>query len=120
MRNTYCDADGINDDWSGALLRCVQPKLGRNLLRGVPTCLGKSSLLFSLFFFFFFPGLGTEPRALRSLGKRSTAELNPQPLTSVFSLEPWAQRMELHLSPLYHLLEHHHRCWLIYLCTAKI
>jgi len=31
------------------------------------------------FFFFFFPELGTEPRALRFLGKRSTTELNPQP-----------------------------------------
>jgi len=31
------------------------------------------------FFFFFFPELGTEPRALRLLGKRSTTELNPQP-----------------------------------------
>ncbi|EDL97920.1 rCG63336 [Rattus norvegicus] len=29
---------------------------------------------------FFFPSeLGTEPRALRFLGKRSTTELNPQP-----------------------------------------
>jgi len=31
------------------------------------------------FFFFFFFELGTEPRALRFLGKRSTTELNPQP-----------------------------------------
>jgi len=29
----------------------------------------------------FFPELGTEPRALRFLGKRSTTELNPQPLS---------------------------------------
>nr|XP_038960466.1 ER membrane protein complex subunit 4 isoform X1 [Rattus norvegicus] len=28
--------------------------------------------------------LGTEPRALRFLGKRSTTELNPQPLMTVF------------------------------------
>jgi len=28
---------------------------------------------------FFFLELGTEPRALRFLGKRSTTELNPQP-----------------------------------------
>jgi len=32
------------------------------------------------FFWFFFSELGTEPRALRFLGKRSTIELNPQPL----------------------------------------
>jgi len=32
------------------------------------------------FFWFFFSELGTEPRALRFLGKRSTTELNPQPL----------------------------------------
>jgi len=38
------------------------------------------SLWFFFFFFFFFPELGTEPRALRFLGKRSTTELNPQPL----------------------------------------
>jgi len=29
---------------------------------------------------FFFSGVGTEPRALRLLGKHSTTELNPQPL----------------------------------------
>jgi len=29
--------------------------------------------------FFFFSELGTEPRALRLLGKCSTTELNPQP-----------------------------------------
>jgi len=37
---------------------------------------------FILLFFFFgslFSELGTEPRALRFLGKRSTTELNPQP-----------------------------------------
>jgi len=34
---------------------------------------------FFSFSFFFFSELGTEPRALRSLGKRSTTELNPQP-----------------------------------------
>jgi len=36
---------------------------------------------FTLFFFsfFFFSELGTKPRALRLLGKRSTTELNPQP-----------------------------------------
>jgi len=37
---------------------------------------------FFFFFWFFFLELGTEPRALRFLGKRSTTELNPQPLTS--------------------------------------
>jgi len=31
------------------------------------------------FFWFFFSELGTEPRALLFLGKRSTTELNPQP-----------------------------------------
>jgi len=36
-------------------------------------------LFFLFFFFFFFKELGTEPRALRFLGKRSTTELNPQP-----------------------------------------
>jgi len=40
--------------------------------------------IYMLFFFFFgsffFSELGTEPRALRFLGKRSTTELNPQPL----------------------------------------
>jgi len=35
---------------------------------------------FFFFFWFFFSELGTEPRALRFLGKRSTTELNPQPL----------------------------------------
>ncbi|EDM00948.1 rCG62706 [Rattus norvegicus] len=37
------------------------------------------SLAFFFFFWFFFSELGTEPRALRFLGKRSTTELNPQP-----------------------------------------
>jgi len=45
--------------------------------------LPRNSLLFPFFFFFFwfffFPELGTEPRALRFLGKRSATELNPQP-----------------------------------------
>jgi len=42
-------------------------------------------MLYVLFFFsfFFFSELGTEPRALRLLGKRSTTELNPQPLLYV-------------------------------------
>jgi len=43
----------------------------------------KVSTLFFLFGFFlvlFFSELGTEPRALRFLGKRFTTELNPQPL----------------------------------------
>jgi len=42
-----------------------------------------SSRSWGKFFFFFFGSffrtLGTEPRALRFLGKRSTTELNPQP-----------------------------------------
>jgi len=42
------------------------------------------SLFFFFFFWFFFSELGTEPRALRFLGKRSTTELNPQPLQSFF------------------------------------
>jgi len=37
-------------------------------------------------FFFFFSELGTEPRALRFLGKRSTTKLNPQPLRFIFIL----------------------------------
>jgi len=44
---------------------------------------GQEAQPFFLFFFFFgsffFSELGTEPRALRFLGKRSTTELNPQP-----------------------------------------
>jgi len=45
----------------------------------------QASLSFRIFFFnFFFSELGTEPRALCFLGKRSTTELNPQPLASVF------------------------------------
>jgi len=35
---------------------------------------------FFFFWFFFFSELGTEPKALCFLGKRSTTELNPQPL----------------------------------------
>jgi len=43
------------------------------------------SVFFFVFFVFsFFPELGTEPRALRFLGKRSTTELNPQPHFGVF------------------------------------
>ncbi|EDM13044.1 rCG63645 [Rattus norvegicus] len=34
--------------------------------------------------FLFFPELGTEPRALHLLGKRSTTELNPQPQLGYF------------------------------------
>jgi len=41
------------------------------------------------YFFFFFSELETEPRALRLLGKCSTAELNPQPITFIFvGLQP--------------------------------
>jgi len=52
------------------------------------SCLGVFGFFFVFFFFvffsfFFFSELGTEPRALRFLGKRSTTELNPQPL-------PWS------------------------------
>jgi len=45
-----------------------------------------SDLCLQLFFFFgsFFSELGTEPRALRFLGKRSTTELSPQPLFTTF------------------------------------
>ncbi|EDM04025.1 rCG63499 [Rattus norvegicus] len=42
------------------------------------------------FFFFFFSELGTEPRALRLLGKCSTTELNPQPRLRAF--EPLVQQ----------------------------
>ena len=38
------------------------------------------------FFFFFLSELRTEPRALCLLGKRSTAELNPQPQMYTFDL----------------------------------
>jgi len=43
---------------------------------------GGDSLFFIIIIFFgsFFSELGTERRALRFLGKRSTTELNPQPL----------------------------------------
>jgi len=39
---------------------------------------------------FFFSDLGTKPRALRLLGKRSTTELNPQPLE--MKLSPLEER----------------------------
>jgi len=39
----------------------------------------QNQIFFFFLSFFFFPELGTEPRALRLLGKRSTTELNPQP-----------------------------------------
>jgi len=44
------------------------------------------AFLATLFFFFWFflSELGTEPRALRFLGKRSTTELNPQPQSFAF------------------------------------
>jgi len=41
-------------------------------------------LRFLFFLWFFFSERGTEPRALRFLGKRSTTELNPQPPGCVF------------------------------------
>jgi len=47
----------------------------------------ESVSFFFFFFWFFFSELGTEPRALRFLGKRSTTELNPQPLESVSYLD---------------------------------
>ncbi|EDL79617.1 rCG26607 [Rattus norvegicus] len=40
--------------------------------------MGTQSFIF-FFCLFFFSELGTEPRALCLLGKRSTTELNPQP-----------------------------------------
>jgi len=46
-----------------------------------------TSSFFFFFWFFFFSELGTEPRALHFLGKRSTTELNPQPR----SLHPFMQ-----------------------------
>jgi len=39
----------------------------------------------NIFFLFFFSELGTEPRALRLLGKHSTTELNPQPLNNILN-----------------------------------
>ncbi|EDM05922.1 rCG34236 [Rattus norvegicus] len=45
-----------------------------------------SSPFFFFFFCSFFSELGTEPRALRFLGKRSTTELNPQPQLSLLTL----------------------------------
>jgi len=45
---------------------------------------GRTVSAFFFFFLFFFSELGTEPRALRFLGKRSTTELNPQPLMYLF------------------------------------
>jgi len=55
----------------------------------------------SFFFFFFgsfFSELGTEPRALRFLGKRSTTELNPQPLEQTLYVrrEPERQKQGDH------------------------
>jgi len=44
-----------------------------------PLLLSFFFFFFWFFFFFFFSELGTEPRALRFLGKHSTTELNPQP-----------------------------------------
>jgi len=45
----------------------------------------KAILFFFFFWFFFFSELGTEPRALRFLGKRSTTELNPQPEKAILT-----------------------------------
>ena len=42
-------------------------------------------------FFFFFLELGTEPRALRLLGKCSTTELNPQPRLLFLNSDPHLQ-----------------------------
>jgi hypothetical protein len=62
------------------------------LLQGPPACLPQSQLphyfffvffvlvFFSIFSFFFFLVLGTKLRALHLPGKRSSTELNPQPL----------------------------------------
>jgi len=45
-------------------------------------------------FFFFFPSeLGTEPRALRFLGKGSTTELNPQPRSRQVSQQVQGQTL---------------------------
>jgi len=45
-------------------------------------------LHFFFFFLFFFSELGTEPRALRFLGKGSTTELNPQPRDYISKTSP--------------------------------
>jgi len=42
------------------------------------------TLFFFFFFWFFFSELGTEPQALRFLGKRSATEISPQPQTMNF------------------------------------
>jgi len=54
---------------------------------------GHVDVLFFFFFFFwfFFSELGTEPRALHFLGKRSTTELNPQLTTHSLCSPNWPQ-----------------------------
>jgi len=53
---------------------------------------GRGLSFFFFFFLFIFSELGTEPRALRLLGKCSTTEPNPQPLSSLkISLERTTQ-----------------------------
>jgi len=46
-----------------------------------------SFFFLSFFFWFFFSELGTEPRALRFLGKRSATEPNPQPLFFLLNVQ---------------------------------
>jgi len=58
------------------------------------------SLYLFFFFWFFFSELGTEPRALCFLGKRSTTELNPQPLFTVSLAEFFSLIIILSLSSL--------------------
>jgi len=56
--------------------------------RSIPMCKWMM-LSFFFFFWFFFSELGTEPRALRFLGKRFITELNPQPLNDAFLMKVW-------------------------------
>jgi len=58
-----------------------------------------------LCFFFFLPELGTEPRALRLLGKRSTTELNLQPPPLCFLYKKVFSVSKVILHHVLHLLE---------------
>jgi len=73
--------DVISWYWTSHSL-CILTSCGFLLWSHV--CFKMKLLFFFFFFWFFFSELGTEPRALRFLGKRSTTELNPQPPCFVF------------------------------------
>jgi len=57
-------------------------------LKDTDTCMCEIQILLIFIYLFifgsFFSELGTEPRALRFLGKHSTTELSPQPLIFIF------------------------------------